>query len=115
TSFENDKASFKAGQQESMIVKLDVAKDAEYIMLEIPIPAGFSYVNKTKQPFEDHREYYKHKVNVYFSSLKTGSYDLKIDLLPRFSGNYTINPAKAELMYFPVFFGRNEGKRIEVR
>jgi hypothetical protein len=32
-----------------------------------------------------------------------------------FNGSYTLNPAKAELMYYPVFFGRNEMKRVKVK
>lgn len=104
-----------AGKEATLNVDLNLKKDAEYVMVEIPIPAGFSYVSKAKQGFEDHREHFKNKVNIYFTSLSAGSYDFDIKLLPRFSGSYHLNPAKAELMYFPVFFGRNEGKRVEVR
>ncbi len=115
TAFKNDKKVFNAGKEVTMEIVLALKKDAEYVMVEVPIPAGFSYVSKETQPGEDHREYFKNKVNIYFTTLAAGEYKFIIDLLPRFSGSYQLNPAKAELMYFPVFFGRNEGKRITVK
>ena len=115
SKFDEGNTSFVAGKETTFKINLNLKKEAEYIMLEIPVPAGFSYVSKTKQPFEDHREHYKNKVNIYFTRLAAGSYDFDIRLLPRFSGIYHLNPAKASLMYFPVFYGRNEGKKVEVR
>ncbi|MBC9908843.1 hypothetical protein ICL55_00315 [Chitinophaga varians] len=35
-----------------------------------------------------------------------------MSLLPRYSGSYHLNPAKASMMYFPTFFGRTGMKRI---
>jgi alpha-2-macroglobulin len=32
----------------------------------------------------------------------------------RFSGVFNLNPAKAELMYFPIFFGREGIKKVVV-
>jgi uncharacterized protein YfaS (alpha-2-macroglobulin family) len=43
-----------------------------------------------------------------------GVYTFEIELEPRYTGNYQLNPAKAELMYFPVFYGRNEMKKTVV-
>lgn len=114
THFEEDKKIFKAGKVTILNVNLEVKKDAEYIMIEVPIPAGFSYSDKTQGRNEDHREYHKNKVNIYFSKLSSGDYDFQIKLLPRFNGSFHLNPAKAEMMYFPVFFGRNETKWVKV-
>jgi hypothetical protein len=36
-------------------------------------------------------------------------------LLPRYTGVYTLNPAKAEMMYFPVFAGREAIKKVVIR
>jgi hypothetical protein len=30
------------------------------------------------------------------------------------SGLYTLNPAKAEMMYFPVFYGREGMKKVAI-
>lgn len=51
---------------------------------------------------------------MYFTSLPAGTHEFTIKLLPRFTGPYHVNPARVELMYFPVFFGRNESKRVKV-
>jgi len=50
----------------------------------------------------------------YYQKLLPGTINLSIDLLPRFTGSYTLNPAKAELMYFPIFYGNNELKKVKI-
>lgn len=62
-----------------------------------------------------HREYLRHKVAIFADRLPKGKHTYTIKLLPRYNGVYTLNPAKAELMYFPVFYGRTglKGMRIE--
>ncbi|WP_158795284.1 hypothetical protein [Pedobacter sp. L105] len=61
-----------------------------------------------------HREYFKHKTSIFCSRLKVGKYIFEIELMPRYSGSYSLNPAKAELMYFPVFYGREGMKRMGI-
>ncbi|WP_430817168.1 carboxypeptidase-like regulatory domain-containing protein [Carboxylicivirga sp. RSCT41] len=104
------------GKAYTLKVDIDVKKDAEYIMLEIPIPAGCSYAAKPGAGWgEAHREYYKEKLNIYYQNLKPGQRSIEIQLVPRFSGSFTINPAKMESMYFPVLYGRNKTKRVLVK
>lgn len=110
-------AMLKAGEPVSLQVRVDVKGDADYVMIEIPIPAGCSYDGKP-QPWsnnEVHREYFKNKVSIFCSSLKQGSYHFSIPLLPRYTGRFQLNPAKAEMMYFPVFFGREGMKTVDIR
>ena len=57
-------------------------------------------------------EYFKEKTVIFSEKLPIGTYTFTIPLLPRFTGKYTLNPAKVELMYFPVVNANNEGKRI---
>ena len=105
-----------AGKVAQMVVDVNVKKKGDYIMLEVPIPAGCSYDDK-KQPysnFEVHREYFKEKVSIFCESLLVGNYKFTIDLQPRFTGSYHLNPCTAELMYFPIFSGRNEMKKINI-
>ncbi|MDB5013160.1 MAG: hypothetical protein JWQ25_1362, partial [Daejeonella sp.] len=90
--------------------------DAEYVLVEIPIPAGCSYDSK-EQVYgnnEVHREYFKNKVSIFCRLLKQGKYTFQVKLLPRYGGEYILNPAKAEMMYFPVFYGREGMKRVVV-
>lgn len=114
--FENNSLNLKAGKSEKLIIDIRVKKEADYIMIEIPIPAGCSYNSKGKWfANEVHREYYKNQVTIFCMRLREGNYQFEIDLLPRYSGKYTLNPAKIELMYFPTFNANNEIKKVNIR
>ncbi len=107
-----------------LIVTVKTEKKADYVMIEVPIPAGCSYGEKTSntkswwrhhnENREIHRESPKEKVNIFCESMPKGTYTYIINLEPRYSGAYTLNPAKAEEMYFPVFYGRNKGKKVKI-
>lgn len=87
-----------------------------YIQIEIPVPAGCEFEKSKSRlsEYEIHREYYKDKVVIFCNSLPKGEHIFNVALSPRFSGRYTINPAKAELMYHPVFFGNNKIKTLNI-
>lgn len=106
----------KAGSPVTLKIAVTVKADANYVMIEAPIPAGCSYNNKAQSYAnnEVHREYFKNKVSIFCSALKKGEYVFTVLLLPRYTGRYTLNPAKAELMYFPVLYGREEMKTVVV-
>lgn len=106
----------KAGEPVVMKVTVTVQADADYVMVEIPIPAGCSYKDKTQswRGLEVHREYNKNKVSIFCNRLVKGRYMFEVSLLPRYTGRYHCNPAKAEMMYFPVFFGREEMKKVVI-
>jgi alpha-2-macroglobulin len=112
----SDRQNLRAGKPVTLSVTVEVKHDTEYVMIEVPIPAGCSYQSKSesKTNGEIHREYYAHKTNIYCRFLKKGVYRYSIQLLPRFSGKYTLNPAVAESMYFPVLHGQNEMKSIKI-
>ncbi len=105
-----------AGEETKLIVNITVNKDAEYVMINIPIPGGCSYASKKNYyKNESHREYFKNETAIFCEFLPKGKYTYTIDLIPRYSGNYTLNPAKIELMYFPTFSGNNEMKKVKVK
>lgn len=106
----------KAGEAVQLKVQVKVIKSAEFVMIDIPIPAGCSYNNKGRGYYgnEIHREYYKDRVSIFCQELPKGTYTYTVDLLPRYTGTYTLNPAKAELMYFPVFYGREKIRRVDI-
>lgn len=106
-----------AGEPVTLKVSVNVVKSAEYVMLEIPIPAGCSYKDKNQsyRNNEIHREYFEDKVSIFCETLPKGVYEFEVFLLPRYAGNYTLNPAKAELMYFPVFYGKEKIKKVAIR
>jgi hypothetical protein len=116
SSFSNGNNYLKSGEKEKLIVKLNVKKDAKYVMIEIPIPAGCSYSKKPQNyGYEVHHEYHKNKVVIYCEKLKAKEYTFYIDLLPRYNGTYTLNPAKVELMYFPTFNANNSLRKVSIR
>ena len=103
-----------AGEKLTMEVDIHVKKDAEFVMIEIPIPAGCTYVNRNQDLWSMHKEYFKEKVVMFAEKLLTGKYTYQIELEPRYKGRYTLNPCKAELMYFPVLYGRNTLKTVDI-
>ncbi|MCC6288910.1 MAG: hypothetical protein IT249_13590 [Chitinophagaceae bacterium] len=93
---------------------MNALKDAEYVLIEIPIPAGCTYADKP-QSWNGHKEFLKDKLVIFVEQMPKGKYEYDIDLEPRYSGKYHLNPAKAELMYFATFYGRNEMGEIEIK
>lgn len=117
TSFKNQNGTLKelkAGRPATLIVDVKANREAEYVMIEVPIPAGCSYANDRISVGEAHREYLKNKTLIFCEKLTQGYHQFSIDLEPRFSGTYTLNPAKVELMYFPTFYGREEIKKTVI-
>ncbi len=116
TSFEDSSSSLlTAGKETKLIARVKVKKDADYVMINIPVPGGCSYANK-KNRFsnESHREYFKNETTIFCSHLYRGEYTFEIALIPRYSGTYTLNPAKIELMYFPTFNANNKIKKVTI-
>lgn len=117
--FEKDRKKLdklKGGEAVLLKVEVTAKGDGDYVMVEVPIPAGCSYQEKEQQwtNNEVHREHFKEKVSIFCSKLKQGTYTFMVNLMPRYSGKYTLNPAKAELMYFPVFYGREGMKKVVI-
>ncbi len=115
TYFENKPTSLIQGEKVNLTVELEVKKDADFILINVPIPAGCSYGAKRQYRVNEiHREYFKNETTIFCEKLKKGKYKFEIELIPRFSGIYTLNPAKVELMYFPTFNANNEIKKIKI-
>ncbi len=116
TNFENALTNaLIAGKETKLITKVTVKKDAEYVMINIPIPGGCSYASKDNNfRNEVHREYFKNETTIFCRNLPAGEYSFEVDLIPRYSGTYTVNPAKVELMYFPTFNANNEIKLVNI-
>jgi len=110
--------NLERGVPVTMEVNVKVKQDnAEHVIIEIPIPAGCSYQNKYRgyNHYEVYREYFKEKVAIFCEKLPKGEYKYTINLMPRYSGQYILNPAKAEMMYFPVINSNNDMKKIDIK
>ncbi|RTQ51480.1 hypothetical protein EJV47_06680 [Hymenobacter gummosus] len=110
------RVSLKAGQPAELLVSVDVKAEARYVLVEVPIPAGCSYGPKAPaNGYEVHREYLRHQTGIFLDHLPVGRHTFRISLQPRYRGRYTLNPAKAELVYFPTKFGRTDSKQTVVQ
>lgn len=117
TYFEGNKTKLKTAQKTKLIVEVEVKKDADYVMLEVPIPAGCIYTKEVQNYWFNNSYYteqYKNKQNYYFTKIHAGKYRYEIELTSTFAGKFSLNPAKIELMYFPVFFGREGEKSVVI-
>jgi hypothetical protein len=128
TSFTNQKGEaiteLKAGEPAVMVVEVKATAKADYVQIEVPIPAGCSY-SDTQKPYlykygyynsqETYREEFRHKTAIFAEKLNEGVHKYYIYLQPRFSGNYHLNPAKAQLMYFPTLQGRETMKKTIIK
>ncbi|GGA85574.1 carboxypeptidase-like regulatory domain-containing protein [Puia dinghuensis] len=106
----------KAGEPAVLTVEVQAKGDAGYVLVEAPIPAGCTYAEKS-QWFgnqELHSEYFKNKLSIFCQAMSKGTHVFHIRLRPRWTGIYRLNPARAELLYFPVLFGREEMKRTVI-
>jgi uncharacterized protein YfaS (alpha-2-macroglobulin family) len=106
--------TLKAGEKVTMKVEVNVLKDADYVQIEIPVPAGCTFASKKTGYWNEHREYFRDRVLLFVEKMNKGTYTYEVELEPRYAGTYTLNPAKAELMYFPVFYGRNGVGKIKI-
>ncbi|NIG55180.1 alpha-2-macroglobulin family protein [Chitinophaga sp. Cy-1792] len=116
----NDKMvdTLTAGKEITLQVNVEAVDDGEYVMLEIPVPAGCSFAEKSQEYWhgvESYREYYYDKVNIYCRKLRKGQHQFTVKLLPRYSGRFNLNPAKAEEMYAPALYGHEGMKKVNIQ
>ncbi|TXF84723.1 hypothetical protein FUA23_21000 [Neolewinella aurantiaca] len=106
----------KQGETAYLKVTVTSKSDAEYVLVETPIPAGCSYQNRgeARGPWAVHREYQRDRVAIFCDRLPAGTHTYKVALAPRFSGSYTLNPARAEMQYLPVVNGNGELETVRI-
>jgi alpha-2-macroglobulin len=105
-----------AGTEVNLKVVVNVDTTMEYVMIEVPIPAGCSQVaGKTRGYRESNRENYKDRTMIYCGNLAEGPYEFDIPLEVRYKGSYHMNPARAAMMYYPDKYGNNEVKLVKIK
>lgn len=106
-------AVLQSGTPVELTVSVNLDDDANYVLIEVPIPAGCSYEARDRNvSWETYREYEKDNVLICCDRLPKGEHRFVVKLLPRFNGRYTLNPARAQLMYFPTFHGHEALKQV---
>ena len=115
TFFNQRSDTLQGGKEVKLMVEVILKKDTEYLMINVPIPGGCSYGDKKKNVyFETHREYFRNETAIFCESIKRGTYIFEINLIPRFSGTYHLNPAKVEMMYFPTKNANNGLRKVNI-
>ncbi len=108
--------NLRAGQPAELVVTVDVKAEARYVLLEVPIPAGCSYgAAPARNPLETHRENLRHQTGIFIDYLPIGKHTFRVALQPRYRGQYTLNPARAGLVYFPAKYGRTGSKQVNIQ
>lgn len=102
-----------AGERVQLKVTINAAKSADFVQIDIPIPAGCIYAMRP-QPWGEHREYLKDRVVLYTERLSAGTHTYVLDLETRFSGRFQLNPARVSLMYFPQYEGYNRVETVRI-
>lgn len=108
----------ESGKFVTLHTRIIVKKDAKFMSVEIPIPAGCTYAEKNNNlwySYEVHREYFKDRIAIYYENLPVGTYHLYFKLEPRFKGVYSINNSLIENMYFPQLNGYNALTQMKVK
>ncbi|MEL7144868.1 MAG: alpha-2-macroglobulin family protein [Bacteroidota bacterium] len=114
-SYFSDATALTMGKVATLKVDIYTQETLDYVMVSIPIPAGCSFQDKPGYRFgASHIEYRYDRVNLYFDRLYEGHEQLSFQLIPRFEGNFQLNPAKVELMYFPTYYGHEAQKEIVI-
>jgi TonB-dependent SusC/RagA subfamily outer membrane receptor len=109
-------APLKATMPATLEVTVEAAKSSEYVMLEVPIPAGCLYNSDARfsGPHITHQEAYRDRTILYCERLPAGKHVFSIPLIPTFTGSYTLNPAQVQLMYFTTFQANNRITKVAV-
>jgi Bacterial Alpha-2-macroglobulin MG10 domain/Alpha-2-macroglobulin family len=110
-------AQIQAGKPVVFSVNIEAYRTANFVMVEIPIPSGMQIDEAQKKELSNngqHIEFYKHKINVYYSDLYKGNHQLNFKLLPNFTGTFTLPATIASLMYYPYVYGCNSNKVVVV-
>lgn len=92
-------------------------KEADYVMVEIPIPAGCVQAQKatSRSYMESGRENYRDRTAIYCSRLYKGTYIFDVPVEARYKGSYNLSPARAQMMYYADEYGHTEVKRIPIK
>lgn len=87
----------------------------DYVMIEIPLPAGVIIKDKKMYYGKDYIEYKSDKILIFKNKISIGENTLTFDIQPIYSGKFNIPPAQISMMYYPHIYGNNLKKEIEIR
>lgn len=105
----------KRGISTQLVVDISTYKTKEYVMIEIPLPAGVIIKNKVENHYSrDYIEYKNDKILIYKTIMPMGETQWKFDIEPIYKGSFRIPPAQISMMYYPFVFGNNQASRLTI-
>lgn len=102
------------GKDFNYTLEISSQEDAGYLVVKIPIPGSFTYKEKKKIPGIAHTEYNSDETILYLETLKKGTLEIQLDLIPQFKGTFTINPVQINSMYFPQISGNSILNKVRI-
>lgn len=98
-------------------LKVDIYafQSKDYVMIEIPLPAGVIIKDKKMYYGKDYIEYKSDKILIFKNKISIGDNTLTFDVQPIYSGKFNIPPAKISMMYYPHIYGNNLKKEIVIQ
>jgi uncharacterized protein YfaS (alpha-2-macroglobulin family) len=107
------KSYLEVGKPVELVVEVNAKEAKNYILVEIPIPAGCSYENDAYTPYFWDKQ--RNKVCIFLERIQAGKNTFAVRLQPRYTGIYTLNPAKIEMMYQPILMGRETVRKVKIQ
>jgi alpha-2-macroglobulin len=87
----------------------------DYVMIEIPLPAGVIIKDKKMYFGRDYIEYKSDKILIFKNKISIGENTLTFDIQPIYAGKFNLPPAQISMMYYPHIYGNNLKKEIIIR
>ncbi len=103
------------GKSTKLNIEIEAYRTKDYVMIEVPLPAGVIIKDKSALPNPaDYIEYKQDKIIIYKSQIPLGSSNYTIEVEPIHNGSFNIPPATISMMYYPFIFGNNKKTKIPV-
>jgi hypothetical protein len=115
TSYSKPLDKFTAGDEITVTVKVDAAKDYDYLIICSPIPAGASVVRGSDEGVTAAFEERFDKAILFVSRMKAGGHLYRYRIRCDYPGKYSVLPPSAALMYNTNINGGGTSKIVEIR
>lgn len=119
----------EAGETLTAVVSLDVSNALEYLMVEVPKPAGCEPLNplsgwdtqlipvsegKAGEGRRIYREEHDNRSVFFLDRIEAGQWEIRFGLRNRIPGKFRVAPAKIEAMYAPEVRANTTARRLVI-
>jgi Alpha-2-macroglobulin family/Bacterial Alpha-2-macroglobulin MG10 domain len=116
TEASNKVSGLTRGVNTQLHINVMAYKTKDYVMIEVPLPAGVIIKNKPALPnTKDFIEYKNDKIIIFKTNMALGNNNFVIDVQPMYTGTFNMPPAQVGMMYYPFVFGNNVKSAVPVK